>query len=172
MRPHNFTTIRIACGARLLHKILFDEFISKFINWVDVETKFNKLLIDIRSAFIIKSDGYWQTHYIFDKEAPSKINLFVGASRGDEIVVNVLLPFLQVYFEVFENQSKINKVLNAYYLFTQKGRNKIVNDVASALNLTNQISRSIFAQGMIELYRNHCSKNKCKQCKIGKEIFS
>ncbi len=49
----------------------------------------------------------------------------------------------------------------------QKTDNQIVIDIANALQIPNIVHQSIFYQGLIELFREYCSKKKCKQCEIG-----
>ncbi len=170
-RPQNFPTIRIAGGVRLLNMLLYGDLIPKLIKKFE-EIRSDRVLINsVRSLFIVKSEGYWTEHYIFGKPAKDKIKYFVGASRSDEIVVNIVLPFLYVYFEVFGKTELAKRILKIYQLYTQKSDNKIVRDVAEGIGLDGYKKRTIFAQGMIELFRSYCSKGKCLECEIGKTVF-
>ncbi len=170
-RPQNFPTIRIAGGARLLYALLYEDLIPKLIKKFE-EIRSDRVLINsVRSLFIVKSEGYWSEHFIFSKPAKEKIKYFIGASRADEIVVNIVLPFLYVYFEVFGKADLAKRTLKIYQLYTQKSDNKIVRDVSEAIGLDGYKKRTIFAQGMIELFRSYCSKDKCLECEIGKIVF-
>ncbi|MDZ7765499.1 MAG: hypothetical protein U5K00_13915 [Melioribacteraceae bacterium] len=64
------------------------------------------------------------------------------------------------------------KVFKLYSIYYQRTDNKIVRDVADGLNLGKLSKRTIFSQGMIELFRNYCSKEKCLECEIGKRVFN
>ncbi len=170
-RPQNFPTIRIAGGARLLNMLLYVDLIPRMIKKFE-EIRSDRVLINsIRSLFIVKSDGYWSEHFVFSKPAKDKVKYFIGASRSDEIVVNIVLPYLYVYFEVFGKKDLAKRTLKIYQLYTQKSDNKIVRDVAESIGLDGYKKRTIFAQGMIELFRNYCSKDKCLECEIGKIVF-
>jgi hypothetical protein len=119
----------------------------------------------------VKASGYWREHYVFDKSSKIKLNYIIGISRADEIFINVILPFLSVYFDMFGNEALSKKVLKVYNEYNQKVDNKIVRNVSDALKLDGVNKKTIYSQGMIEVFRNYCSKNKCLECEIGKKIF-
>jgi hypothetical protein len=172
LRPQNFPTVRIAGGVRLLREIVHGNLIGTLIKKITEIHNITVLINSIRSLFVIKSDGFWRTHYVLDQTASAEIKYFVGAARADEIVVNVILPFFSVYFDVFGNQNLSKKVLKMYDFYEQKSENQIINEMAEALQFHEQMKRTIYAQGMIELFRNYCSKNKCLECEIGKSVFN
>ncbi len=171
-RPQNFPTIRISGGVKIIEAILHHNFIGQIIKKFTEIKKETILVNSIRSLFIIKANGYWKDHYVFDKKSNIKLNYLIGLSRADEIFVNVILPFLSVYFDLFGNQSLSKKVLRIYNEYEQKLDNKIVRDVAQGLQVEGIEKKTIYSQGMIEIFRNYCSKNKCLECEIGKTIFN
>lgn len=171
-RPQNFPTIRIFGGAKLLDSIITKNLVGTIIKkFTDINS--TKVLINsIRSLFIIKASGYWKEHYVFNKKSKIKLNYVIGLSRADEIFINVLLPFLSVYFDMFGNRDLSKKVLKVYNEFTQKMDNKIVREVSNNLMLERLSKKTIYSQGMIELYRSYCTKSKCLECKLGARIFN
>jgi len=171
LRPPNFPTIRIMAGVFFLQSLLIDNSISIIIKKITEIRKPEILINSLRSFFIVRSEGYWQNHYVFDKITTSKINYFVGVSRADDILVNVVFPFFSVYFDVFGKNYLSKKILQTYNIFIQKSDNRIERNVAESLNLKEYSHKTLFAQGMIQLYRNYCTKKKCLECEIGKEIF-
>jgi len=172
LRPQNFPTIRIAAGARIIKDILQGGLINVIIKKLTEIHNLTVLINSLRSLFVIKSSGYWKNHYVFDQQTNNEIKYFVGASRADEIVVNVVLPFFSVYFEVFGNKNLSKKILKIYSIYEQRSENQIINDVSASLELEYCIKKTIITQGMIELFRNYCSKNKCLECEIGKIAFN
>jgi len=172
LRPQNFPTIRIAGGVRLLDEILNKKLISVIIKKITEIRKPEVLINSLRTLFIVKANGYWHSHYIFDKGSESPINYFVGAARADEILINVIFPFFTLYFDVFGKSYLSKKLLETYAIFRQKSDNRIERTVAQNLGLTEIAKQTIYAQGMIELYRNFCVKEKCLECEIGKEVFN
>ena len=172
LRPQNFPTIRIAGGARILKEILHNNLIGIMSRKITEIHNLTVLINSLRSLFVIRSDGYWQNHYVFDQTTNSEIKYFVGASRADEIIVNVILPFYSVYFEIFGNGTLAKKIASIYSVYEQRSENQIITEVAQMLNFTDQAKRTVMAQGIIELFRNYCSKNKCLECEIGKVVFN
>lgn len=172
MRPQNFPTIRLAAGARILKELLYGNLINIIAKKINEIHNPAVLINSLRSLFVIKSDGFWRTHYVLDQTANGDVKYFVGASRADEIVVNVLLPYFSVYFDMFGNQNAAKKILKVYTLFEQKSENQIITDVGNALNMGSSLNKTVVAQGIIDLFRNYCSKNKCLECEIGKSVFN
>ncbi len=171
LRPQNFPTIRIAGGARLMHRIMKENLIPDIIDKIEKIGNLTKLTNVLRSMFIVKGEGFWHNHYVFDQPAKVPINYFIGASRADEILVNIMLPIISIYFEIFGRKDLSQKVVKLYLNFYQKSENNLVNEVSSTLSLNDAWKRSVLYQGMIELFRNYCSREKCMECNIGKKVF-
>jgi hypothetical protein len=172
LRPQNFPTLRIAAGARLLEKIIIHEQFIRILNIFKQYTDINKLITKLRNEVIIKGEGYWSDHYNFNKETKTKLNYFIGLGRADEIVINIVLPIYSVYFEIHGNKELAQKVLDLFINYYQKEGNHLVDQVNETLGLKNEKFRSVYYQGMIDLFRNYCIKKKCMECEIGKQVFN
>lgn len=172
LRPQNFPTIRIAAGARILKELLYNDLLGIIAKKIAEIHNLTVLINSLRSLFVIKSDGYWKSHYVLDQSTNNEIKYFVGATRADEIVINVVLPFFAVYFEIFGNKNLPKKILKLYSIYEQKSENQIINDVGTSLCMNDYIKKTILSQGMIDLFRSYCSKNKCLECEIGKVAFN
>jgi hypothetical protein len=171
-RPQNFPTVRISGGAKIVDAIINKNFTGTLIKKI-TEITSNRILINsIRSLIIVRASGYWKEHFVFEKKSDINLNYIVGLSRADEIFINVFLPFLSVYFDIFGNENLSRKVISIFNEYEQKLDNKITREVSNGLNLINLNKKTIYAQGMIELYRNYCTKNKCLECEIGTKIFN
>lgn len=171
MRPQNFPTIRLAAAARIINKIINHDLISVMVKKINEIHSLQVLLNSLRSLFVIKSEGFWQNHYVFKPAEGSPIKYFVGVGRADEIMINVLLPYFSVYFDVFGKTELSKKVLKVYNIYDQNSENKIVSEVASILEMEKYSKKTLYNQGMLELFRNYCSKNRCEECEIGKVVF-
>ena len=169
MRPQNFPTVRIAGGVKILKNILTGNLIHVIIELFETEKNDNRLRQKLRNHFIIKAEGYWKEHFVFDQLAKTKLMYFVGKSRADEIIINIILPFLSLYFEIFNKRGLLKSVLNFYLNYQQAGSNKIVEDILSSLAVKSK--RSAIYQGAMHLYWNYCSLKKCNKCEIGKKVF-
>ena len=172
LRPQNFPTIRIAGGARILYRILNQDIIGKIIKKTETTYNDKKLISVFRDQIIVRGEGFWKKHYVFDQPAKKDIKYFIGLSRADEIIINIVLPFLAVYFEIFGNETQKQKVIKLYANYLQESENHLVEEVSSTLQINDAWKRSILYQGILDLYRTYCSRNKCLDCKIGDKIFS
>lgn len=171
-RPQNFPTLRLAGGAQLVHRIIKERLIEKILNaFINIRNE-KVILNSIKSLIIVKGEGFWSRHYSFDSSNGVEIKYFVGASRADEIIVNVILPFVLLYFETFNKKEAAERALKIYYDFIQASENNLVKEMSELLHLRDAWKRSILYQGMIDLFRSYCSKNNCLECKIGNGIFN
>jgi len=169
IRPQNFPTLRIAGGVKILNKILTENLIHNLIKLFEIGKDIKKLRKKLREIFVVKAEGYWQEHFVFDQHSKTKLMYLVGISRADEIIVNIILPFLSLYFEIFSKKLSYKNVLKFYLNFEQIGSNKIVDKMNSSLKIKSK--KSVIYQGSLHLYLNNCCKNKCNSCEIGKLVF-
>ena len=170
LRPQNFPTIRLAGGAVLVNRIMFEDIIGRMIKKFEEIKNKDVLLRSVKSLFIVPSDGFWKNHYVLDKQAEDEIKYFIGGSRIDDIIINIVLPFVSIYSEIHGNRDLSRTVLQIFSSYLQPDNNNIVKTVASSLYVEDSWKRSILSQGMIELFRNFCSKDKCQECEIGKVL--
>lgn len=171
-RPQNFPTIRIAGGSILLRKIVCEGLIENLISRFERIRDIDALAKAVKALFIIKAEGYWKDHFNFGERSRHEMKYFIGSSRADEIIVNVVLPFVSIYGEIFGNKELKKKVENVYSIYNQNEDNSIVKFMANSLLLENASKNSIISQGLLELFRTYCSKNKCLQCSIGATAFN
>ncbi|MHB8581271.1 MAG: DUF2851 family protein [Ignavibacteriaceae bacterium] len=171
MRPQNFPTVRLAGGTQLLYRILKENLFGKIINTIEY-SELKEIPKKLRSLIIVPGYGYWANHYVYDQPAKEHINYFIGISRSDEVIINIILPIILVYFDLFGKKELSQKVLSIYLDYYQESENSLVNEISSALLLRDAWKRSVLSQGLIELFRSYCIKEKCLECQIGEKIFS
>ena len=56
--------------------------------------------------------------------------------------------------------------------YYQKEGNNLVDKVSTNLGLFDNRLKSVYYQGMLELFRSFCIKSKCLECEIGKKVFN
>ncbi|MCE1187813.1 MAG: DUF2851 family protein [Ignavibacteria bacterium] len=171
-RPQNYPTLRIAAGARISRALLYDDLIGVIIRKFTEIHSLSVLKNSIRNLFIIKSDGFWQQHFTFQATSPENNKYFLGTNRADEIFVNVILPFLYIYFDLFGKPKMANRAISLFTETTIETDNHLVREVADSLQLNHAWNKAVISQGMIELFRNYCAKDKCEDCLIGQKVFA
>jgi hypothetical protein len=172
LRPPNFPTIRLTGGALLIGHILKADMFKLLTQLFSDDKSEKEITVIIRNIIITEGKGYWTTHFNFDKMSNEKLNYFIGISRADEIIVNVIFPVLSLYFEIFDDKEAARKVKNQFINYTQHGTNQLVEQVGSTLGIDKAKRRSINYQAMIELFRTYCVKERCLECQIGKKVFN
>ena len=171
-RPQNFPTLRMYAGSKIAHALISKNLITELIYAFESKESSKLIINSLRSFFILRTENYWKNHFIFEKLSKTEIQYAVGMGRADEIMINVILPFLWVYFNVFGMAENAKKVLKIYNSYEQKSQNMLVKEVSEALNFSKAKTKTIFSQGIIELYKSYCVKSKCSECEIGKRVFS
>jgi len=172
LRPPNFPTIRIAGGAVIIYRMIRENLLSNIVKIFKGSGSFRNIVKDLHEKIIVKGDGYWQKYYNFGQKIRSETKYFIGLSRADEIIVNIILPYVSVYFDMFGEKELSKKVLKLYINYYQNSENNLVQEVSSTLQLEDVEKRSVLYQGMIELFRSYCSRTKCMECTIGKRVFN
>jgi hypothetical protein len=171
-RPQNFPTIRLCGGSHLIAHILTTDLFKSLTKYFNEDREVKEANVVLRNLIITEAKGYWADHFNFDKLSNEKLNYFIGVSRADEIIINVLFPALILYFEIFELTDNARRVKQLYLYYTQHGSNMVVEQVETTLGLQNASRRSVNYQAMIELFRNYCVKERCLECKIGSKVFN
>lgn len=172
LRPQNFPTIRIAGGARLLNKLLKENLVENIIGLFKKTNNPRRLASDLRTLLTVKAQGFWKKHFVFDQPSKLELNYFIGLSRVDEIIINIILPIMSIYFEIFNKHELTRKVLKLYLNYYQIGDNGVVMEVTKTLVLDDAGKRTVYSQGMIELFKDYCTKERCLECNIGKKVFN
>ncbi|MBZ0199229.1 MAG: DUF2851 family protein [Ignavibacteriaceae bacterium] len=171
-RPINFPTIRIAGGSRLINRILKDNLIHRLLK--SFEEVDNLIVLEriMKNYFRVEAEGYWTKHFVFDKPSDVDAKYFVGTSRADEIIVNIILPIAHLYFEIFGKEKAAANVIRLYTNYSLHGDNRLVKEISESLGLKKATHRAILYQGMIELFRGNCGYvEPCKTCPIGEKVF-
>lgn len=171
LRPQNFPTVRIAGGTRIVHRIINENLIGRAINDIRNIYDIKNLTTALRNLLIVRGEGYWKHHYTIEDKTFLPINYFVGMTRVDELMINVILPVFSVYFEIFNKKDLTKKVQRVYLNHIQASDNTLVIELSEGLELNDAWKRSVLYQGMIELFRSYCSRERCLECKIGKLAF-
>ncbi len=156
LRPANFPTVRLAQFAALIYRQpgLF----SLFIHAESVE----KLNHDLR----IEQSAYWQTHYLFQKEAATKVPP-LGRSSIENIIINTVVPLLVAYSEARDNRSFLDKAMT--FLEQLPSEQNHLTDLWKDLG---QITKTAFdSQAAIELYTHFCQPKYCLNCAIGTNLL-
>lgn len=170
-RPSNFPTIRIAAASIFVHKLLYESFFRSII--IIIGGKFSSPQIKIEqllNLFELGGDPFWNYHYTFT-EAVHKPHSLLGESRKHDILINTIIPFVCLYANIFGKKDLAEHCLNIAVELPLLEDNSILTQMHKQLLKGKiKIEHAFQQQGILQLYRKYCTKNRCAECEVGKTL--
>jgi len=166
LRPQNFPTRRIAFASVLLNKLLKENFLSKIIDVSNKGKEMEKSFIALFNSF--ETSDFWKSHFTFAKVS-SAGNNNLGKERINDIIINVIFPFLFLYFSFQKNTLMTDKILDEYSALKRSSLNEVTRAMQQQLDI--QLKSAIQSQGTIHLHNFYCMKGKCNNCDMGSYLF-
>lgn len=170
LRPQNFPTMRLAIGSEIIYKILMNSLFKEVIMAFSDDDNFNvkktyKVLI---SLFDSKLSGYWVGHYNFGKVSTGNYSR-LGRQRLNDIIINVIIPVVYLYSDVFFKEAIRRNVIAFYTQLNINSSNSVLDVMEKQLFSVCGIKINTPAadQAAIHLYNFYCIRGKCESCMIG-----
>jgi hypothetical protein len=157
LRPYNFPTLRIAQIAQLFVKQ--PRMFNKIVNTEKLE--------DIKSIFEVSASGFWDSHFNFNNSSKQVVAKQIGNLTINNILINVVIPFVFVYGKKLNNEVIIEKALR--WLEELKPETNTI--ITNWKRITVKPKSALQSQALIELKNNYCSKKKCLNCSIGNKLL-
>ena len=170
-RPHNFPTLRIAAAPGLIRNILLDEMFHRLIQIIKGTATNREKVRALQKLFRVEPEEYWVLHYNFDRPALRTIRV-LGVSRINDILVNTIFPLSLFYARVFKDprvRDGIHALRSEFPTLSENSSTRVIQ--RELFYGKNAMTSLPFQQGAIQLYRYYCTKNRCGECEIGKEVF-
>jgi len=167
LRPANFPTTRLAYASGLLYLLVCENLLKEIVTIFNNEDKIYNKLVEL--FLKIEVSDYWKNHYNFGKEGKPRNN-FIGKERINDIITNVIIPFIYLYSIEFDIRETEEKVLDFYNNLKCISTNEITRVMQTQLNIKAKTISD--EQGLIHLHNFYCIKSKCYDCGIGESIFT
>ncbi|WP_412468038.1 DUF2851 family protein [Pedobacter sp. KLB.chiD] len=157
MRPQNFPTIRLAQFAALITRA--NHLFSKIM---DI-----KQVAELRTLFEnLPVNDYWKTHYHF-KKATSSVNIQIGKTSVDNILLNTVALFLFAYGKHTATPHFISRAIKLLESLPAE-QNAITGKFTGA---GVKMENAFASQGILQLKKHYCDEKKCLSCGIGIKIL-
>lgn len=156
MRPPNFPTVRLAQTASLICSC--DTLFSKILTINDLKT--------IRNVFDVKTNDYWDTHFIFGKPSKKMTKTF-GTTAVDMLIINAIAPVLFCYGIYHDNEALKEKSLG--FLEKMKPEDNLVIRKFEKMGVN--VCNAQQSQAVLHLYKCYCKKRKCLNCRVFSALF-
>lgn len=151
LRPDNFPTIRLSQLAALYHlrQNLFSEVIAA------------DSMKQLYALFQVSVSGYWQTHYLFDRESPKK-NKSLSKSFIDLIVINTIVPLRFAYAKSLGKDESENAMELLRQISAEN--NTVVRNFG---HFGMPTKHAFHSQSLLQLKAEYCNQGRCLDCAIG-----
>jgi len=152
LRPASFPHVRIAQFAKLItnNAALF----SKVKSLVKKE--------EIEAIFETSVDGYWSTHYNFNKESKAR-DKRIGKVVRHNLLINSVVPVMFAYADKMKEEDRKERLFEI--LQSVEFEKNSVTNRWKELGL--KLNSAYDSQGLLELKNECCNFKKCLSCPIG-----
>jgi hypothetical protein len=172
-RPSNFPTIRIAAAAHLVHAILHRSFFKSLI--VLIDGKYSSAQSKIEQLRLLLDPGdhpFWNYHHSFTEATHIK-HAMLGESRKNDVIVNVVVPFVSLYAAVFGRHDLAERCISLAMSMPALEDNAILRTMHKQLMKKKAVIEHAYQQqGLIQLHNKYCRADRCGECAVGKDVFS
>ena len=94
---------------------------------------------------------------------------YLGKERAADIAVNIMLPFIYALKNPAYRFGTARKTLDLFRAYPRLATNSTEKRMVERLGLDKTtINSARQQQGLIHIYKNFCSLNKCKKCPLSK----
>ena len=157
IRPFGFPTLRLSQLAKIIH--VHGNLFHKLVRDFEI-SHYSELLNQGTSE-------YWNTHYKFDKLSAKK-KKGLGGKSVDNLLINTVAPILFFYGKAVNSENHQELALNLLEKLPLENNFIIRNWVQNNIFATNASE----SQSLIELTNSYCTRKKCLNCGIGKQVLN
>jgi hypothetical protein len=152
MRPVNFPTVRLAQLAKMIHQngCLFSKL------------KEAATVIEAKAMFDVTASEYWNTHFRFSVEGPSKPK-HLGEGTADVLIINAFVPLLFCYGKFHKDETYCSKALRFLEEIDAEDNTVIRHFADRGMAPQNAMQ----SQALLHLYNLYCKRKRCLECSIG-----
>ena len=166
VRPPNFPARRLAGRCGLRNRYRGKGLLQGMVALVK-DAPAEKGAAFLAAGLKFADDGYWASRYDFGKGYPGLINWLIGQSRADDIVINVLLPFVFIWGKEHGQADFAEKAFTLYCQYPAVETNTIERHMRAQFALKPaRVNSARRQQGLLHLYKKWCTQGRCRECTV------
>jgi hypothetical protein len=147
------------------------ELASKFETWCGREIPDSALANTLLELLQVEADEFWSWHCTFKSARMKKAQPMLGSTRGTDLAINVVLPWLWIRAVEGKNDSMQEKIERRYFAWPAAQDNSLLRLARQRLlgNAPCRILRTAAAQqGLIQIVRDFCERTNalCEHCQF------
>ena len=155
LRPQNFPTVRLSQLANLYSHC--ENLFSKVIDASELK--------ELRDIFEVSASEYWDNHFTFGKTSKKSVKRLTKKFI-DLLVINSILPLKFCYAK--HKGKEVNEEIIQIISQLKREDNGIVTKFEKYGVFVQNAKES---QGILQLYNEYCTQNKCLQCAVGNSLL-
>lgn len=174
LRPRNFPTRRLAAMSALIlkfHRMGILEHMAGMVTALGRQPQ--KLARELLQFVLCPASGFWREHY--DLRGRQRTGRavpagdLIGRERALDIVANIFLPALWLYYREAGDGALQSQVREAYGALPRLQENQISRRMRQQLSAKYPIQKKVAAsaagqQGLIHLHKLYCRPLRCEEC--------
>ena len=164
VRPNNSPIRRLAAMSYLILRYRGKGILEELVNLVK-EVPTSQDYRGLEKGLVVTARGYWANHSGFGSDSRIRKQSLIGSRRADDIVINVLLPFILAWGRVSSQPELEKKALDLYHRYPKLAANSVERHMQNQLGLSSNVVNSARRQqGLIHLYNTLCTQGRCNFC--------
>jgi len=162
IRPVNHPHRRLGAAVALLKK--HPNLMEKVVGAIESDGDPAKFFLQIR-------DDYWNRHCTLGGRAQARPVELIGASRAQEIVTNIVLPFVVAYARTNDDRNLEAKACSRYAALHSMEANSLLRMASGQFFATPAVARKFLKterrqHGLMQVFQDFCLNDKsiCQRC--------
>jgi hypothetical protein len=164
--PNNSPVRRIVAQSYLLERYRGERLLPAMLQLV-TEAPLSVGHHVLEHGLTVAGEGYWRNHFDFRVGSRTKMSALLGNSKAGEIAVNVLLPFVFSWGNMFNEPKLMTKAMELHDSYPKLAENEITRHMMKQLCLEGHSNlTACHQQGLVHIFRNYCREGKCGECPL------
>lgn len=149
-----------------LRQSLFSRWQMKFLTPVS-DTPPRQCLSILTNNLQLGDGLYWSQHFDFGPSSILPRCALIGAGRAEEMIVNVILPFVLAWANFSAQRHLAERTLLLYQAHPALAVNSIQRHMSEQLALPSGALKSACRQqGLLHIYKTLCTQGLCRVCRL------
>ena len=121
----------------------------------------------LHDGLTVVGNSYWRSHLDFGMPAKARTASLLGASKADEIVVNVILPFGYAWGKLANDLKLTQNAIELFVTYPGLAENYLTRHMRDQLGIQEgPAPTACHQQGLIHIFKNNCCEGKCSACPL------
>ena len=164
LRPANHPIRRLAL---LAHWLARDDLPARLEQWLQIDCPKSKLASTLNETLAVQPENFWKHHWTFRSPRQPKPCTLLGATRGTDLAINVILPWFHASATAGNYTNMQTRIATRYAEWPPAQDNAILKLARERLfGIPRRLATAAAQQGLIQITRDYCdhAPATCEDC--------